>query len=115
MAEDQDFSYGVGRRWKLLWLTETQAWHKKSLAGHRATQYELYASIVRNHYHFMRKNLGRPWNYLAFWWAMLGVFLSCVLLLGVRPSRAHAEALAGFLQEIKVAARGSISALSETR
>lgn len=101
MCEDQDFSYRVGRRWKLLWTSTVTACHKKSAAGGRLTQYEHYLSLVCNHDYFMRKNLGRAVNHLAFWWAMVGVFLNCLALLVVRPTRDRFGGLLGFLQGVR--------------
>jgi GT2 family glycosyltransferase len=113
VSEDQDLSYRVSLRCTLLWITTTRAWHKKTQAGTRLSQYELFLSIVHNHHYFMRKNLGRPINHVAFWWAMVGVFLYCLTLLVARPSRVNLDRLAGFCRGIEITARASPHAPDE--
>lgn len=101
-AEDQDFSYRVGRRWKLLWTSSTQVWHKRSRAGVRLSPYEHYLCLVHNHHRFMRKNLGRPLNHVAFWWAMVGVLLNCLVVLAWAPSRVNLRGVLGFLEGLRM-------------
>jgi GT2 family glycosyltransferase len=114
MSEDQDFSYRAGLEWQLLWTNETQILHKGSPDGPRLGQYERHLSMVCNHHYFMHKNLGRPWNHAAFWWAMVGICLNCVVLLAARPCKDNADALRGFVQGIKMIAKTSIVEDHET-
>jgi GT2 family glycosyltransferase len=109
MSEDQDFSYRASLDWKLLWTDATRVWHKKSPHGARLNRHDYYLSVVLNHHYFMRKNLGRPINHLAFWWAMVGVFLHCVATLVAGPSRMNLDGLVGFCRGIRLAAKNSVA------
>jgi GT2 family glycosyltransferase len=106
MSEDQDFSYRASLHWRLLWTADTHVWHKKSPLGGRLTKHDYYLSVVWNHHYFMRKNLGRPVNHAAFWWAMVGVFLHCVATL---VAEMDLDGLVGFSRGIKMAAKSSFA------
>jgi GT2 family glycosyltransferase len=108
MAEDQDFSYRASLHWKLLWTTATRLWHKKSPLGGRLSQHDYFLSVVWNHHYFMRKNLGRPINHLAFWWSMVGVFLYCVALLVAKPSTSNLDGMVGFCRGVAMALTSSL-------
>jgi GT2 family glycosyltransferase len=109
MSEDQDFSYRASLHWKLLWTDATEVWHKKSPHGGRLNPHDYYLSVVWNHHYFMRKNLGRPINHLAFWWAMVGVFLHCLSTLITGPSRGNLDGLVGFCTGIRLAAKSTVA------
>jgi len=99
--DDFDFSYRVGRKYKLLFNPELKAVHRASRI--RLDQFKLNRAKILNHYYIVKKY---RFNVLAFWWSTFGLLLAHIILLLVRPSKANYMALAGLIDGIKKIVKG---------
>jgi len=76
LGEDQDFSYRVGRRLRLVQTPYARLEHRVSPVA-RASLAALHEMTVVNHFYFVAKNLPHtPLTVLAFLWSELGELLS---------------------------------------
>jgi GT2 family glycosyltransferase len=76
LCEDQDFSYRVGRRHRLVQTPTARLEHRLSPVA-RERLGALHAMTVVNHFYFVRKNLPHtPRTWLCFAWSELGELLS---------------------------------------
>jgi GT2 family glycosyltransferase len=94
--EDLDFSYRVGRIWKLLAEPRAQLIHRTSRANRRNVA-DFAAEAVPRRYWFVEKNIRHPLRKPAFWWAMLGRMLALL----ASPNPEKEEVLRGHLRGLR--------------
>jgi len=75
--EDLDFSVRVTRDGPLAVVPEARCLHRVSGRNRRGTAATTRERLVRR-YWFVRKNMDRPLNRLAFWWSALGQLIALV-------------------------------------
>ena len=75
--EDLDFSVRVARDGPLAVVPEARCLHRVSGRNRRGTAATTRERLVRR-YWFVRKNMDRPLNRLAFWWSTLGQLIALV-------------------------------------
>ena len=75
--EDLDFSVRVARDGPLAVVPEARCVHRVSGRNRRGTVATTRERLVRR-YWFVRKNMDRPLNRLAFWWSALGQLIALV-------------------------------------
>ena len=76
LGEDQDFSYRVGQRLKLVQTPHARLEHRVSPVA-RASLPALHEMTVVNHFYFVAKNLRpTPLTWLAFAWSEVGELVS---------------------------------------
>jgi len=107
--EDIDFSYRVSRQNKLLFTPEATLEHKESDIS-RVSERQLGRIQVAERYYFVKKNMHRLVNKMAFYWSVLGV-MSINLLSGfltpkslkdrIQRLRGNIDGLAFWIQEHK--------------
>ena len=75
--EDLDFSVRVARDGPLAVVPEARCVHRVSGRNRRGTAATTRERLARR-YWFVRKNMDRPLNRLAFWWSTLGQLIALV-------------------------------------
>ena len=107
LSEDQELSMRIGRKYKLVATSRAKLIHKRTPGG-RIDPKGLFASIVVNHHYIVRKNMNHPINIACFWWAVLGILISSIATLLLRPSRDSWLRLAGTIDGMKISVRKKI-------
>ena len=72
--EDLDFSFRVSRHCKFLFIPDAILEHKESDISRISEKQFGYIQVIERHY-FIKKNMNRLINKIAFWWSILGVIL----------------------------------------
>ena len=72
--EDIDFSYRVSRRHRLLFTPDAVLEHKESEVS-RVSERQLGRIQVDERYYFVRKNMNRLVNEIAFFWSIFGIMI----------------------------------------
>jgi GT2 family glycosyltransferase len=106
-VEDQDFSYRVGKKYHLLLEPSARLIHKVTQMG-RSDSRSTYRQVILNTHYFLLKNaaLGmRQW--LAFYWACLGMFLHSVARLMADPSDKNYRIMLGIRDGVAGALRAT--------
>ena len=75
LMEDQEFSYRVGQKYRLIYTPFAKAFHKESEVDRIDRRKFFYMKTI-NHFYIFKKDL-RPngVNWFWFWWSNLGIFL----------------------------------------
>lgn len=87
-AEDAEFSLRVGRKYKLICTPEAKCQHLH-VEGGRGSAFTVGNMVIRNRYYIFKKHVDnkRWWEWLAFYWALIGVALMFLMGRAVRPQR----------------------------
>lgn len=105
LSEDIEFSLRVGRTYKLAVTSRAKLIHKHTPTG-KLDPRKQFVSIVVNQHYIVNKNMDHLGNIVAFWWAVLGIMLSCVVLLIFRPCEKNWQRLSGVIEGIRICAKG---------
>lgn len=105
LLEDVDYSYRVGRRWRLIVNTRARLFHKRSEVG-RVSVRELERLHVRNRLRFLRRNAWSPAHLAAFAWSTLGLFLLHLATFARHRRPRDRERALGTLEGIALCVRG---------
>jgi glycosyltransferase involved in cell wall biosynthesis len=97
--DDLDFSYRVGRKYKLVLNPKAGFVHKSSFTAHsHAGAFETNKVKILNHYYLVKKY---RFSKIAFWWSTVGLLLAHLILLVLKPSKNNYAMLAGLMDGIK--------------
>jgi GT2 family glycosyltransferase len=105
LLEDMDYSYRVGRRWRLVVNTRARLYHKRSPRG-RPDQRAIERSHVRNRLRFLRRNAWSPVHLLAFVWSTLGILVLHAMTFVRTGSPEARDRVVGTLDGIALCLRG---------
>lgn len=98
---DIEFGLRVAKGYKVVATSRPKLIHKRSPSGRLDLKMHFMSMIV-NHHYIVKKNMNHPVNIAAFWWAVLGILISRMVLLIFRPSRDNWLMLAGVIEGIRI-------------
>ncbi len=87
-AEDVEFSFRVGRSYKLICIPEARCLHFHAKGG-RGSTVAIGEMVIRNRYYIFKKHIDNKhwWEWLAFYWSLVGVAFMLLMGCVVRPKR----------------------------
>jgi GT2 family glycosyltransferase len=85
IGEDLDFSYRVGRKWRLAIEPHAVFYHYRAPAEWRQTRRVFAGKVVFYHYHFRKNMRGNALEWLAFIWLNCGFFFDSLLRFSIEP------------------------------
>ena len=98
LGEDQDFSYRVSRKYKLIVNPKAMLLHLES-PQMRPDKKAIGRMFVLNRYLFFRAHVKKHWwNWLFFYYALFGYLIERTIIFVFSPKREHFERLQGILK-----------------
>jgi len=76
LGEDDDIAYRVSRKYQNYYTPHAQAIHSDASTSTSGNSYEHMTAMIQNRYYLFRKNLPQTLKHkLAFYWAVVGLFV----------------------------------------
>ena len=101
LGEDQEFSYRVSRKYKLIVNPKEMLLHLESIQM-RPDKKAMGRMFVLNRYLFFREHVKKHWwSWIFFYYALFGYLIERTIIFVVSPKKEHLDRLRGILKAIK--------------
>ncbi|HJX30340.1 MAG TPA: glycosyltransferase family 2 protein [Thermodesulfobacteriota bacterium] len=101
LGEDQDFSYRVSKKYKLIATPRARVWHLES-EKMRPDQERIGRNLMIHRFIFFRDQVKKGWwGWVLFWYALIGFVLLRVVLIPLSLDKEKLHRAKGILKGIK--------------
>jgi len=101
LGEDQDFSYRVSKKYKLIVTPRARVWHLES-EKMRPDQERIGMNLMIHRFLFFRDQVKKGWwSWVLFWYALIGFVLLRVILIPLSLDKRKLRRAKGILKGIK--------------
>jgi glucosyl-dolichyl phosphate glucuronosyltransferase len=113
LGEDQDFSYRVSRKYKLIVNPKAMLLHLES-PQMRPDKKAIGRMFVLNRYLFFREHVKKHWwSWLFFYYALFGYLIERTIIFVFSPKREHFDRLRGVFRATKEIITGDIHSVEK--